>query len=146
MAASGLSFSMRDCSLRHTDSLAVVHRLSSCRTWTWLLWGWCVWDLSSPTRDQTPVPVLQGEILNTGPTGKSHQLLTELESVKNKQGKRKALMPFGKAGHSKYPTIQISFLFPGLMEGWEMNLNLFARDTVWGDYHQAFHTLGRENP
>ena len=33
-----------------------------------------MWDLSSPTRDQTHIPVLEGEVLTTGPPGKSQFL------------------------------------------------------------------------
>ena len=75
--------SMRALSLERMDSLAAVPKLRSHMDLVALRLG--LWDLSSPTGDQTHVPVLQGEFLNTGPTGKSHQLLFELESVKNKQ-------------------------------------------------------------
>ena len=44
------------------NSLIVELRLSSCSTGAQLLQG--MWDLSSPTRDQTPVPCIAGWILN----------------------------------------------------------------------------------
>ena len=40
-----------------------------------------MWDLSSPTRetrDQTRPPALEGEILTTGPSGKSHLASLEI--------------------------------------------------------------------
>ena len=42
--------------------LALAHRLSSCGTWIWLPQG--MWDLSSPTKDRTHVPSIEGQILN----------------------------------------------------------------------------------
>ena len=36
-----------------------------------VFWLGGMWDLSSPTRDQTIPPALEGEILTTGPPGKS---------------------------------------------------------------------------
>jgi len=32
-----------------------------------------LWDLSSPIRDQTHIPSLEGEVLTTGPPGKSQK-------------------------------------------------------------------------
>ena len=49
----------------HVASFVVVHklsRLSSCVSRAWLLRG--LWDLNSPTRDQTHVPAIAGWILN----------------------------------------------------------------------------------
>ena len=47
----------------------VVHGLSNCGTRAQLLNG--MWDLSSPTRDQTRFPALESRFLTTGPPGKS---------------------------------------------------------------------------
>ena len=34
-------------------------------------WPWGIWGLTSPTRDQTCILALEGEVLTTGPPGKS---------------------------------------------------------------------------
>ena len=31
-----------------------------------------MWDLSSPTKDRTHIPYLEGKVLTTGPSGKSY--------------------------------------------------------------------------
>ena len=69
LAASGLSYSTRDlCSIMRdlllwcTDSLDEAHKVSSCTTKASL--PCCMWDLSSPTRDQTQVPCIARQILN----------------------------------------------------------------------------------
>ena len=49
-------------SLQHKDSPVAVPRLSSCRAWAYLLHG--MWDLSSPTGDQTHAPGIAEWILN----------------------------------------------------------------------------------
>ena len=43
-------------------SVVVAGGLSSCGTWAWLPRG--MWDLSSPTRDQTGVPCIARQVLN----------------------------------------------------------------------------------
>ena len=45
-----------------TDSLDEAHKVSSCTTKASL--RCCMWDLSSPTRDQTQVPCIARQILN----------------------------------------------------------------------------------
>ena len=39
-----------------------------------VFWPRGMWDLSSPTRDQTVSPELEGQVLTTGPPGKSQNL------------------------------------------------------------------------
>ena len=60
-------------SSRHAGSFVVVlgllsscnYGLHSCSTWALQLWRGCsIWDLSSPTRDQTHVPCTGRQILN----------------------------------------------------------------------------------
>ena len=58
----GSSLCHEDLSLRHVDSLFAVQGLSSCSTQAELLCG--MWDLSSLTRDQTPVLCIARQILN----------------------------------------------------------------------------------
>ena len=62
LAALDLSCIMWDLPLQHTDSLVVVHGLSSCGMWAELLHG--MWDLSSPTRDWTHSSCFAKLILN----------------------------------------------------------------------------------
>ena len=49
------------CSLWHAGSLVEARKLSSCGAWDSLPHG--MWDLSSPTRDQTRVPCSGRQIL-----------------------------------------------------------------------------------
>ena len=60
LAVLGLSCLMRDLTLLLTDSRCGVQAL----------WLPGMWDLSSPTRDQTWAPTLQGRFVTTGPPGK----------------------------------------------------------------------------
>ena len=55
------------CSLWHVGSLVEVHELSSCGGRAYLPRR--MWDLSSPTRDRTHVPALEGGFFTTGPPG-----------------------------------------------------------------------------
>ena len=57
---------LEDLPLQCTDSLVVMHRLSSCGTQPLLLHG--TWDLSSQARDQTCVPCIARQIINHWPT------------------------------------------------------------------------------
>ena len=57
---------LEDLSLQCTDSLVVMHRLSSCGTQPLLLHG--TWDLSSQTRDRTCDPCIARQIINHWPT------------------------------------------------------------------------------
>ena len=50
-----------------------VQAFSSCGVLVYLPWG--MWDLSSPTRDQSHVPALEGRFLTTGQPAKSPHLL-----------------------------------------------------------------------
>ena len=42
-----------------------------------VFWLWSMWDLSSLTRDQICTPALEGEVLNTGPPGKSLRIVSD---------------------------------------------------------------------
>ena len=53
---------VQDLSPQHKDPPAAVPRLSSRRAWTYLLHG--MWELSSPTGDQTHAPGIAEWILN----------------------------------------------------------------------------------
>ena len=66
---------MQNILLQHMDSPVVAHRLSSCVTWALKRGGFSscgtqaylfrgMWDLSSPTSDQTNVPCIASWILN----------------------------------------------------------------------------------
>ena len=63
VAACGIFAAARGVfSLQRRDSLALVRGLSSCSTWAELVHS--MWDLSSPTRDQTCVPCIAKQIFN----------------------------------------------------------------------------------
>ena len=40
-----------------------------------VFWLQGMWDLSSPTRDQTHTPALEGEVLTSGLPGKSQKMI-----------------------------------------------------------------------
>ena len=42
-----------------------------------VFWLWSMWDLSSLMRDQICTPALEGEVLNTGPPGKSLRIILD---------------------------------------------------------------------
>ena len=67
-AHSCLFLTIPGCCCGKPASLVAVSRLSSRDTQVWLPHG--MWDISSPSRDWTHTPELEGGFLTTGPPGK----------------------------------------------------------------------------
>ena len=71
MAVSGLGCGMRNLSCDVLTSLVAAHGLSECSERAELPLG--MWDLSSPSSDQTCVSYIHGEFLITESPGKSQR-------------------------------------------------------------------------